>query len=100
MVYNDDYFYITVNNIKETLLICKNNNDFFCISNECCIPWDLYTFMKITALETTLYTPTEPKDCGSIPQSELILKNIDKQNHCINTYLHRFGANFIDHVSI
>ena len=28
MVYNDDYFYITVNNIKETLLICKNNNDF------------------------------------------------------------------------
>ncbi len=29
MVYNDDYFYITVNNIKETLLICKNNNDFF-----------------------------------------------------------------------
>ena len=28
MVYDDDYFYITVNNIKETLLICKNNNDF------------------------------------------------------------------------
>ena len=53
--------------------------------------------MKITAiesqkkaLETTLYTPTEPKDCDSIPQSELILKNIDKQNHCINTIVQEY----------
>ena len=47
--------------------------------------------MKITAiesqkkaLETTLYTPTEPKDCDSIPQSELILKNIDMEWYNIN----------------
>ena len=153
MVYDDDYFYITVNNIKETLLICKNNNDFSLkikralysmglihvyenngkteysihlqkylqnnrISKKRYIAFDRkkckqrklfediesnIIHSKITAiepqkkaLETTLYTPTEQKDCGGSTQSKLILKNIDKQNHCINVYLHRFGANFID----